>query len=345
MKQKILPEFKIKIVSIFPKYSALWNYGYQLTKYISKNKKNNVEFVDLWNEKKYTSKIYRTLYLLKGIEIKDADVLIIVAPLLAKTLKISKAKLKICIAHDLYPIKKNSVVSLAEKKIIENIYSNMKYADIILPVSEFCKSEIIEIYGLKNKLIKINGGINHNDFKYIKNKINKKSKKSSKPIFIHVGREDVRKNFSFVLELVKRFNAKLIKVGSISKKDLKFINENSLDVEIKNKITDDELAKLYSSSDMLLFPSTYEGLGLPPIEAMACGCPILAGNNTGLKEVCISESLLPLDLKIWEKKINKILKDEIYRKNMIEKGLIKAKEFDWEKYGRKVEKLIQDKAN
>lgn len=333
-------KLNIKIVSVFPKYSALWNYGFQLNKYLSKNKTNNVEFVDLGNEKKYSSKIYRTLCLLKGIKIEKSDVLIIVAPLLAKTLKLSEAKLKICIAHDFYSLKNTKMNYLMEKLILKNIYSNIKYADLILPVSDFCKSEILEFYGLKNKLVKLNGGINHAEFRYEKTKAKQKSKK---PTFIHVGRDDVRKNFRFVLELVKLFDAKLIKVGSISKQDLTFIKENSLDVEIKTKLTEKELAKVYSSADMLLFPSTYEGLGLPPIEAMACGCPVLAGNNTGLKEVCLKESLLELNLNLWQKEINKLLKDEIYKQNIVEKGLIKAKQFDWEKYCNKVTKLIEKK--
>jgi glycosyltransferase involved in cell wall biosynthesis len=327
----------IKIVSIFPEKTALWTYGHFLHKYLSQNRQYDVEFVDLWKNKEYHSDIRRAFALLNGITIEDCDVLILVAPLLSKSLKKTHAKLKIVIAHDLYPLQKGNHASFPVKSLVKATYKHMKEADIILPVSEFCKSEILEFYGLREKMIKINGGIDHTKFKSLKNK-----KQNKIQTVLHVGRDDPRKNFRFVLELLKRIKgAKLLKIGTISKNDATFIQKNNLDVEIIRNVDDAGLVRAYSTADMLIFPSTYEGLGLPPIEAMACGCPVIAGNNTGLQEVCIKESLTPLNVDAWERKAEKILHDKNYRSSMIKKGLQQAKKFDWKRYAAMVDAVIK----
>jgi len=326
---------KIRIVSIFPQYSALCTYGFFLNKYLSKNKRFDVKFIDLWKNEKYHPNVSRALALLQGIKIEDSDVLILVAPLLCSSLKKSKAKLKITIAHDLYPLTIGKDVSLAVKSLVKATYKNLKDSDIILPVSEFCKSEIIEKYGLRNKLIKINGGIDHTKFKSLRRKHSKKIN------LLHIGRNDPRKNFSFVLELLRNTKgAKLTKIGTISGKDLDFIRKNNLNVEVLKIASEKALINAYNSADILVFPSFYEGLGLPPIEAMACGLPVIAANNTGLKEVCIKESLTPLKLDLWEKKIKNIINNKQYRNKLISKGLKQSKKFDWKLYVKNIEKII-----
>jgi len=337
-------KIKIKIVSIFPRNSALWNYCTFLSKNLSKNKRFNIEFIDLTNT--YQGNIKRAINLMKGIDIKPSDVLILGSPLLASTFKKSKAELKIVIAYDLYPITMGTGVSPLIKILVKNTYKNMKYADIIVPISEFCKNEIIKIYGLKKKLHVIHGGIDHNIFKRIKK--NKKVLRKSlnfpdKTLLLHIGRDDYRKNFRFVLNMLKKLKNKvLIKVGNISRSDVSYIRLNKLEgkiINIKN-IEDKKLNIIYNASDILLFPSFYEGLGMPPIEAMACGLPTIVAKNTGLREVGIAESFEKLDLNKWQEKIEKILKNEKFRNKMIQKGLKQSKNFDWVKYAEKIEKII-----
>ncbi len=344
-------KLKITIVSIFPKYSALWNYAFFLNKELSKNKNFEVKFLDL--SKNFQNKITRTFALLRGITTESSDVLICVAPLLLNTLKKSKAKLKIVITHDFYPITVGKGISFLEKSAISQIYKNLAAADVILPVSDFCRKEIIETYNIKKDMQVLPGGIDHLIFKKLKATKQELRKKyelpKDKKILLHVGRDDERKNFRFVLKLLKELNDEffLVKIGNISKMDKRFIKNNSLEQRITflRNLDENKLCEVYNASDILLFPSLYEGLGLPPIEAMACGLPVIAANNTGLKEVCINESLTDLNEELWLKRIHKILKDSKIRNNMIKQGVQIAKQFDWTNYAKEIEKIINSNLN
>ena len=342
-----MKKIKVTIVSIFPKYSALWKYGFFLKKELSKNKKYTIQFLDLWKQKKYHNPVARASALLKGIPIEKTDVLILVAPILCKSLKKSQAKLKITIVHDLYPLKIRKDVPSVVTGLTRMTYKDMKHSDIILPVSNFCKSEIKEKYDSSQKLIKVNGSIDHSAFRILKKskkELRKKLKLPNKRLLLHVGRDEHRKNFEFVLKLLNTLkdNTVLVKIGDISKSNTVFIKRNKLEknIIVLKDIDEKKLCEVYNASDVLVFPSSYEGLGLPPIEAMACGLPVLAGNNTGLKEACIPDSLLPLQINTWLRKINHILKNKKTRTSMIKKGISHSKKFDWKTYAQSVNKII-----
>ena len=319
---------KILIVNMFPHISAIFKYGFYLKKYLSK--KNKVEFLDLWKDKQYHSDVKRAIALMKGIKLPDCDVLILVAPLLCNSLPVSNAKLKITIFHDMYALNCGSIPIQA---LAYTTYKNLKHSDLILPVSNFSKQEIINTYGLKDKLHMIHGGIDHTIFKPL-------NIKREKNTFLHVGRDDERKNFRFVLELIKNTNGKLIKVGSVSKDDMKYIEDNNLNVKIQSNVSDKELCKLYNKVSMLLFPSKNEGLGFPIIESHKCKCPVISANNSGLYESSIKENLTDLNQDLWIKKINEIQNNKKYRNNIIKKGLSHSKKFDWKLYTKHVDKLI-----
>ncbi|MBN2420930.1 glycosyltransferase family 4 protein [Candidatus Woesearchaeota archaeon] len=340
MKKKAEKTIKITILSAFAENSALWKYGFFLNKHLSQNKNYEVKFIDLWKCKKYHSNLFRGFELLKGIDVPETDVLILVSPLLCNSFKKTNAKLKIAIVHDLHPITHPNEVAFATKIIVNKTYKNMKFADVLLPVSDFTKNDVQRIFHPKSKIkIKtIHGGIDHNLFKHSRNN------KISEPFFLHIGRNDVRKNFVFALELMKKFEGmKLVKIGEVSGKERAFIMKNCLNVDVVGHVNEKKLAEYYKKASLLLVPSTYEGLGLPIAEAMACGCPVLAGNNTGMKEVCMKESLLSLNVGLWEERAEKILNNNKYKNEIVKKGIAKAKQFDWKKYAAEVEKIINKK--
>ena len=73
---------------------------------------------------------------------------------------------------------------------------------------------------------------------------------------------------------------------------------------------------------------------------MACGLPVVAAKNTGLKEACIPESLEELNIIKWKNKIKKILNNKDFKEDIIKKGLNQSEKFDWEKYSRIIEKIV-----
>ena len=98
-------------------------------------------------------------------------------------------------------------------------------------------------------------------------------------------------------------------------------------------VDDEDLAPLYSNSEFFVYPSLYEGFGLPPLEAMQCGCPVITSNTSSLPEV-VGDAGIMVDPNSEEEitaAMKKLYFDEALRKNLSEKGLARAQKFSWEK--------------
>ena len=112
-----------------------------------------------------------------------------------------------------------------------------------------------------------------------------------------------------------------------------------------------ELARLYSSAVCLLFPSFYEGFGLPALEAMAHGCPVVASGIPALREVCGDAALYcdPNDPRDIAKKIQLVAEDQEVRERLRRSGFARVKEFSWEKCARQtfaiLSRVIARRAN
>ena len=108
-------------------------------------------------------------------------------------------------------------------------------------------------------------------------------------------------------------------------------------------VPDEDLPKLYSAAGVFVYPSIYEGFGLPVLEAMACGCPVIAFDNSSLPEVVGNAGLLVETNNISELSISieKVLFDESLQDSMAERGIERAKMFDQESCSKRVYKLFQ----
>ena len=106
-------------------------------------------------------------------------------------------------------------------------------------------------------------------------------------------------------------------------------------------VDDEDLPALYSGAEWFVYTSQYEGFGLPPLEAMACGCPVITSNNSSLPEV-VGDAGIMIDWDSDEQHIKAYEKyyfDEKYRNEMAQKGLERAKQFSWE---RCVNRMVQE---
>ena len=113
------------------------------------------------------------------------------------------------------------------------------------------------------------------------------------------------------------------------------------DVILPGYIPRDELLLWYNAADVFVYPSLYEGFGLPPLEAMACGTPVIASNASSLPEVVGEAGLLvdPYDVEGMAEAMFKVLTDEELREGMRRKGLERAKGFSWLKMARETVKV------
>ncbi len=228
---------------------------------------------------------------------------------------------------------------------------NIKRADKIITVSQSSKYEIEKYYPLaKEKIEVIYLGVEQS-FK----RLNIQKKKQ----ILYVGSMNERKNFSSVLKayaLLDRSDYTLVMVGRFASnfalddatKVLIDTAESNPLIEFKSDVCNDELVKIYNESMLFIFPSFYEGFGLPALEAMACGTPVVCSDVTSLPEVGGDAVVYcdPNNVNDIVEKMEMVLSDENLQHDMIEKGLKRAKQFTWEKaageHMRVVEEVIRD---
>ena len=114
------------------------------------------------------------------------------------------------------------------------------------------------------------------------------------------------------------------------------IKQNSLEnkVILLSNISDEDLCSLYNLASVLVYPSLYEGFGLPPVEAMACGAPVVAGNNSSLPEAVGDAGILldPQNQQELIYNIDRVLTDEKFKNHFITKGFSHIKKFSWQNY-------------
>jgi glycosyltransferase involved in cell wall biosynthesis len=158
-----------------------------------------------------------------------------------------------------------------------------------------------------------------------------------------VGTIEPRKNLTTLLEAYQAlrsrgFNFKLVivdKKGWLYKGFFRRLRELGLEGEVvfPGFIPDEDLPALYSAAELFVFPSLYKGFGLPPLEAMACGTPVIASNASSLPEVVEEAGIMvePRDVSGLTEAMRRVLTDEGKRREMREKGLRQAARFSWER--------------
>lgn len=209
----------------------------------------------------------------------------------------------------------------------------VKTSQHILTVSEFSKSEILRFYPfLKPECISvIYNAIDRQLFKPETNPIN------AVPFVLCVSSLDPRKNFSRLIEACQGLTgAKLYIVGKYNRVFSQQIDlaTSSDNIRFLGRVSDEELVCLYNRAACFVFPSLYEGFGLPPLEAMACGCPVLVSDIPVEREVCGDAALYfnPLDPHDILHTIIQYLNDaDVIKEKMRQKGYENINRFSWEK--------------
>ena len=119
---------------------------------------------------------------------------------------------------------------------------------------------------------------------------------------------------------------------------LKLVQERNLGdlVKFADYVERDDLPALYSGALAMTFPSLYEGFGLPPLEAMSCGTPVLASTASSVPEVVSNAGILldPTNPRAWADAVERVMHDAPLREELSRKGLERATQFTWERCAR-----------
>ena len=161
--------------------------------------------------------------------------------------------------------------------------------------------------------------------------------------FLFVGTLDPRKNFERIFKAFESLRPlsqelHLVIVGGEGWKNrdfLEMVGKHHLkgQIHMPGYLPRNQLVSYYKNAICLMFPSLYEGFGLPILEAMSCGTPVITSNVSSMEEVAGSAALLvnPYDTSAIADAMNKLLKDEQLKERLISMGFQRAKEFSWKK--------------
>jgi len=219
--------------------------------------------------------------------------------------------------------------------------SFLKQANGIISLSKSLKRQITERLDIDPKLIDVvYPGINHNTFKP-RDKVSARKKFNlplDKKIVLHVGTEEPRKNVNTYLQALPMIikdvpNLLFVRVGWQSPSNKKIIKENGLDNYVRYMdIPTSQVHEIYAAADLFVFPSIYEGLSLPPLEAMASGIPVIAANADANLEGIGDGGIIidKYDVSTFAQWTVKILTDEKMALSLQKRAVDFSSRFTWE---------------
>ena len=258
--------------------------------------------------------------------------------------------------HDLFFTRKYSrineqglSISLMENTLATSFH--LKKADRILSVSEATKRDILEMTSISPDRIHVTPlGIDPEFFRpisdastFVRNKF-----KIEKPYFLNVSsvwwaRKNLLRLINAYGDLLSRSRADVDLVitgsrGSLYESMIPLLFKRSLDkrVHLLEYVPREDLPALYSGAQGFVFPSLHEGFGIPVLEAMACGTPVIASNVSSLPEVVGPAGLLvdPYRDEAISEAMEQLLYDTVLRNALSRNGLTRAMEFTWQKTAR-----------
>jgi glycosyltransferase involved in cell wall biosynthesis len=350
--------------------SGIGNYIFNLTNELKKTKshqitiittKENSQFSDLPKIiPSYPFKIYTTVFWSLAISLqkklfKDFD--IIHNPSHFYTFS-KLGKHYVCTIHDLTPIIFSDWhplwKSLSSRVFFPRLFKN---SDKIIADSLCTKKDLVKYYSIPEaKITVIHLGIapeyrqlSHENVQIIRNKYD-----LNFPFVLFVGNLEPRKNIpalmkSFTLCKRKQTDLKLVIVGQKGwKYDEIFTTLAVLhiqkDVLFLEYVPQEDLPGIYNAASLFVYPSFYEGFGLPPLEAMQCGVPVITSNTSSLPEIVGEGGAMvnPHDIQGLADMMYDMLSNDNLRKQNIMYGLSRAKMFTWEKCAQETQKVFDE---
>lgn len=224
----------------------------------------------------------------------------------------------------------------------------LKYSKHVITVSEFSKQEIINYCGTDADKISVVYNAVSGNFKYAEDK-----ELASHKYFLAVSSLNYRKNFPAVLEAFKKFeehnrNGELYIIGDMTNSSFAALDivkyKSDKRIKFLGRVSDSDLVRYYSNAVAFIYPSLYEGFGIPPLEAQQCHCPVISSNATSLPEVLKQSALLisPNDINGFAANMQRLLEDYSLRGELVRKGLENISRFSWSDSANKVVRILQD---
>lgn len=341
-------------------YGGISRYFYELAKYAASSDENEVEVQAFFHSNEYLNNNHK--FRLTGIKLPASDLLGRFTSRVNATGSrlITPYKKGVDIYHETYYLHGNYAPPSARKvltvfdMITERVNSNsvsedrlrkiksyaIGRADHIICISKNTQRDLIEILNVpieKTSVVYLGHSNLQNQ--------NLGAPKSSKPYILYVGKRDGYKNFVGLLSAFA--NSKILKDryllicfggGGFTSNELKLIKYMGINLESVCHLTgaDSLLGDLYAGASVFVYPSIYEGFGIPPLEAMSLNCPVACSNSSSLPEIVgdAASTFDPTDAHHIQRAIEKIITEPEYASKLIQNGRRRVSIFSWENCGK-----------
>lgn len=258
---------------------------------------------------------------------------------------------------------KNNLASYLYWKKYLRFLGSFQKAKHLLSISENSKKDLLRFFPdiSSNDITVVPLGVDRAFFAKPRKPSRKVRELASKPYLLYVGGIDTRKN---VTQLIKTFYAlkphypdlRLVVVGkefALESQlgdrgwftELRKNEDYAKDVHSPGFVTENDLLYLYREAECFLFPSLYEGFGLPILEAMATGCPVVAYDLSSIPEVSGKACTLVSQEEEFTAAVNAILSDRDLREKLVQKGRKHAAQFTWETTAKEVLTKVIENGN
>lgn len=345
-------------------YKLFYNSGRDVSKRIPIFKSENIEVVSTrYPNKIYNYLMHKIMHYPKVDQQFDFDLFFMPH---INFISLSGSCKSILTIHDLSFLRYREFFSIRKNiwhKMI-NVKKLLKRFNKIIAVSENTKNDIVELCNIKEEKIKvIYSGIGK-QYKMIDSKdakllaVKDKYKLPDKSI-LYLGNLEPRKNIEGIIESYIKLrdqntDLKEVKLVLAGAKGWKANNIFKLWQESKYKddimflgyVESADKAYLYNLASLFIYPSFYEGFGFPPLEAMACGTPVVTSFVSSLPEVVGDSAIMvdPYNISEIAKAMEQVLTNRDLQTSLIKKGLARARQFSWEKAGKEYLEVFRSMA-
>lgn len=270
---------------------------------------------------------------------------------------------KVILVHDLISFRLPELFEESNREDVRKSLESIDDFTTLVCVSKSTKKDLKEFFPfIKNSVRVIPLAANKNLFYKVENKAKidhalKKYNIPNRPYLLSLSTLEPRKNiettikaFNKLLKEHHEINASLVLVGTLGWNYNPIFSEILNSNTIKDKlivtgfVSDSDLATLYSGATGFIYPSLYEGFGLPPLEAMQCGVPVVVSNTSSIPEVVGDAGIYtePMDKIAIKDAMEMLLTDRVYAKELSQKSIAQAANFSWRNSVNKYVKIFQE---
>lgn len=263
----------------------------------------------------------------------------------------------LCVCHDVHPLLLPGKKTFRERFFIQRYRWSLHFlprARYVVTVSENTRAELLQaLPSLQaSKVVAVPNGLNPGWTAGVSGRqlddCRARYGLGGRRVLLHVGNDVWYKNFPMAVRAFAQFSEPdlvLVHVGSVAPGTQALIERLQVGPRcvLLNNLGDEELRVLYSLASVFIFPSVHEGFGWPPLEAMACGCPVVTARRASLPEVCGDAVLYcdPEDPAQLAAAIRSVFSDADLRARLSQAGRVRAQQFSWTKTAQRLLELLQ----